>query len=100
MAEQLTLHQHNDLSNDVVDVKRRLLNFGLVCERTDAADHLARPAAGFDDPLHRTTRRVQIRGSAVEPAETSFSVGYDTGERLIYFVGDRGCQFAQSRHAR
>src|ERR1700722_1169423 len=100
VADQFTLHQRDDLPYDFIDVERHPFNLGLVRECPDAPDHLARPIAVVYYPLYRATHRVQIRSSAIEPAETGFGVGYDTGERLIHFVGDGGCQLAQCRHPR
>src|SRR3981081_4366411 len=74
-------------------------NNTLVRERPDAPDHLTGPIAVVDDPFHRAARCVQV-GTAIEPAQTGLGVGDDAGERLVHFMGDGGCQFAQRRQAR
>jgi len=86
--------------NDVIDVKRCLLDVGLVRERPDAPDHLTRPNCVVYYPFHGAARCVQVRSSAVEPAQTGLGVGDDGGERLVHFMGDRGCNFPERRDAR
>src|SRR5260370_13514530 len=99
MAEQLTLHQGDNLLDDVIEVERRRLRVGLFRERTDATDHLSRPLGALDDVLSGATRFVQVGSFAVEPAQASLGVGDDGGERLVYFMGDRCGQLAQGRRA-
>src|ERR1700689_3058162 len=53
VADQLTLHQRDDLPDDVINVEWHLLNAGLVRERPDAPDHVTCPIAFLDDPIHR-----------------------------------------------
>jgi hypothetical protein len=100
VAEQLTPHQGDDLANDVIDVERRSLGVGLYRQRADTLDHLHRPIAIVDDPLQGATRFNQVGSSAIEPAQAGLGVGDDCGERLVHFVGDRGSQLSQRRHAR
>jgi hypothetical protein len=69
-------------------------------QRQGRAGYLARVIAIFDDPLHGAARFVQVWRVAVEPAHSSLGVGDDACERLVHFVGDRGGQFSQRRHAR
>src|SRR5467141_3170409 len=45
-------------------------------------------------------RFVQVGGTAVEPTPAGRRGIDDGGERLVHFMGDGGCQFAQRRHAR
>ena len=73
MIGHLTLHQGNNLINDVIDVERRLLNVGPFCQRADTLDDLACAIAVIDNPLDRAARGVQVGGSAVEPAQTGFA---------------------------
>src|ERR1700674_5602726 len=49
MAQHFSLHQGDDVVNDIVDVERGLLWIGLLGERAQAPDHLARPIAVPDD---------------------------------------------------
>src|ERR1700676_2960241 len=100
LADQLTLHQRDDLPDDVIDVERDLLNAGLVRERPDAPDHLTRPISVVYYPFHRAAHCIQVGSFAVEPPQTGLRVGDDGGERLVHFMGDGGCQLAQHRHAR
>src|SRR5882672_3267392 len=100
MAGYLALHQPDGLPDDVVDIEWHLLNVGFFREPPDAPDHLTRAIAVFDNPFHRATCSVQVGSSAVQPAQTGLRVGNDAGERLIHFMADGSCQFAQSRHAR
>src|ERR1700676_3946440 len=100
MAEYLPLHQPNGLPDDVIDIEWHLLNVGFFRERPDPPDHLARTAAVVDDPFHRAPRSGKVGSVAVEPAQTGLGVGHGSGERLVHFMGDRGCQFAQRRPAR
>src|SRR3984957_18026455 len=99
MASKLTLHQGHDLPDDVIDVERDLLNVSLFRERPDAPDYLIRPIAVVYYPFDRAARCVQVRSLAIEPAQSSLCVGFDRGERLIQFVGDRGRQLAHRRDA-
>src|ERR1700722_3310468 len=100
MAHYLTLYQRDNLSDNVIDIERYLLDVSLVRERPDAPDHLTSPIAVVYYPFHRAARCVQFGSFAVEPAQTGLRVGDDAGERLVHFMGDRGRQFAQRRHAR
>ena len=100
VAEQLMLHEADDLVDDFIDVERRFPIGGLVHERADALDHFARPIAVLDDRLQGAARFVQVGRVAVEPAQACGGVGDDGGERLVHFMGDRRGEFAQRRHAR
>jgi hypothetical protein len=72
-----TLHQGNNLINDVIDVEGRLLNVGPFCQRADTLDYLACAMAVVDNPLDRAARRVKVGSSAVEPTQTGFRIGAD-----------------------
>ena len=61
---------------------------------------LARPNAIVDDPFHRAARLRPGRAPRGRANADSLGVGDHGGERLVHFMGDRGCQFAQRRHAR
>src|ERR1700726_2338205 len=90
MAHYLTLYQRDNLSDNVIDIERYLLDVSLVRERPDAPDHLTSPIAVVYYPFHRAARCVQFGSFAVEPAQTGLRVGDDASERLVHFMGDRG----------
>ena len=97
VAQQLTLHQGNDLVDDVIDIEQRPLDRGLVRERTNVPDHLGCPIALLDDLFHGAARFVQVGSPAVEPAQAGLGVGDDGSERLVHFVSDRSGQLTQRR---
>src|SRR5258708_39181003 len=76
-------------------MKRHHLNIGFVRERPDPPAYLTRPIAVIDNTFRRASRSGEVRSSAIEPAQTSFGVGDDGGERLVHFMRDGGGQPAQ-----
>jgi hypothetical protein len=67
--------------------------------RTHRITSLARLPSSI---IHCAERRAAFRSGVprFEPAQTGLGVGYDAGERLAHFMGDRDHQFAQACYAR
>src|SRR5258708_20537892 len=80
-------------------MRRAHMNIGFVGERPDPPDYLTRPIAVIDNTFRRASRSGEVRSSAIEPAQTSFGVGDDGGERLVHFMRDGGGQLAQGCYA-
>ena len=99
MTLQLTLHQRDDFSNDLIQIERCLLDFRLVRKRPDTPHHFARPVGVVYHPFHRSSRSGKVGRSAVQPPQARVGIGDDRGERLVHFMGDGSCQFAQGSDA-
>ena len=101
VAAQLTLHQRDDLPDDVIEVERQLLHVGLFRERPDTSDHLACPVAVVR-LTHSTERRAAARSGVSRSSQRRAGLGVSDhrGERLVHFMSDGGRQFAQRRHPR
>src|ERR1700686_4477953 len=95
MAHYLTLYQRDNLSDNVIDIERYLLDVSLVRERPDAPDPLTCPIGFRADPFHSAARFVQVGSCPVKPAQAGRRGIDDGSERLIHFMGDRGSQLAQ-----
>jgi hypothetical protein len=98
VADQLTLHQRDDLPDDVIDVKWNHFNVGFFRQRPDALDHLTCPLGFLGDPFHSAARFGW--GTTVEPTLAGRRSIGDGGEQQVHFMGDRGRKLAQGCYAR
>jgi len=99
MAKHLTLHQEDSLADDIVDVQLYHLRLGPFGECTNPLDHLACRMGVPDDALDGGSHVVPAWRLEGEQSQANLAVGDDRGDRLINFVGDRGCQLSHSHHA-
>jgi len=68
-------------------------------ERPDPSDHFARAIAVLYYPFPPSgAQRPDREGRGRASADKASAFGDDGGERLVHFMGDGGCQFAQRRH--
>ena len=100
MAEQLMLHEADDLVDDVIDLERRLRSAVLsTSARTRWITSPARlPSATIDCRVPRASFR--LAGSRSSQRRHAAALGDDGGERLVHFMGDRRGELAQRSHAR
>jgi hypothetical protein len=99
ICSELAPNEGYHLPDNLIDVERNHLDFGLLRERPNPADHLASPIGVLDNPFHGTSRSIQIGRVATEPADTGVRIGDHGGKRLVDFVGYRGGEFAERRDA-
>ena len=87
----------SDRSIDFQPISSRRRFFG---EIADPADYLAGPIAVLDDVAKDFPQFVRIHHLGAEEAQRGLRVGDGGADWLLHFMGDRGRQFAQRRHAR
>jgi len=92
MADELTLHQRDDLPDDVIDVERPLLNVSLFRERPDATSHFTRPIAIV---VGQISRDIGIKLTTQSWYLTTHLISPEVDQLLLF---DAGFDLVRSRY--
>ncbi len=96
---QLAMHMPEDVLNEIIEVEGRFLLAMLLEYRADASDDVTGTMPLVDDTLQGRTHFVEVRCDICEEVQCRRGICYDSGERLVDLVGNRGRQFAGGRNA-
>src|SRR3981189_81496 len=100
MNVDFTADQRDAVVDDLIYIEPHVFERALFGQCADALNHVARVSRAADHLFDRATCLVNSGPLAVKPSEACIAKRDDGGERLVYFMGDGGGQFAQRRHAR
>ncbi len=86
MPLQLAAREQQHFLNGVVDVELRHLRPGFLSESPKTADHAAGALGVPHHARERNPRFVEVGLVPVQPVQTSFGIGHDRAERLVYLM--------------
>src|SRR5215470_17595659 len=92
------LRQRDHVTYYLVDVEPIFLKRSLFNQGANSRDDFARSLSVIHHKGNRIPRFFQVL--CIEPAQTCVGIVDECAERLIDFMGDRGCHLSQGRHPR